>query len=256
MTLLALAACLVVGVGPSASADVALPPADSDWDYQLGGPATPAPGVRVVTRDREERPAGRGYDVCYVNGFQTQEAEADDWRSATRRDLLLRDGRGRVVVDSAWGEWLLDTSTPAKRSRLVRIVGRWIDGCAAAGYDAVELDNLDSFTRSRHLLTSVDNLAYARALNARIHAAGMASAQKNTAELGRRGPGAGFDLAVVEECGTYGECTDYTDVYGDAVLVVEYDDRSFAAACRAVGDRVGVVRRDRDLTPRGIRRFC
>ena len=37
----------------------------------------------------------------------------------------------------------LDTRTDAKRRQLARIVGRWIDGCAADGFDAVEFDNLD-----------------------------------------------------------------------------------------------------------------
>jgi hypothetical protein len=38
--------------------------------------------------------------------------------------------------------------TPAKRDALARIVDGWIAGCAAAGFRAVEFDNLDSFTRS------------------------------------------------------------------------------------------------------------
>ena len=40
--------------------------------------------------------------------------------------------------------------------KLAGIVGRWIAGCADDGFDAVELDNLDSFTRSRQLIERAD----------------------------------------------------------------------------------------------------
>jgi len=42
--------------------------------------------------------------------------------------LALRRGGGRPVVDSAWGEWLLNIRTPRKRVRLARIVGRPTSG--------------------------------------------------------------------------------------------------------------------------------
>ena len=48
---------------------------------------------------------------------------------------------------------LIDVSTPAKRAGVAAIVGGWIDGCKAAGFDAVEIDNLDSYARSAGRLT-------------------------------------------------------------------------------------------------------
>ena len=115
-----------------------------------------------MVRDRNaSSPAPGRYNICYVNGFQTQPDERGFWKR--RMGLVLHDG-GRPVVDEAWGEWLLDVRTPAKRARLAQIVGRWTRGCAADGFDAVEFDNLDSFTRSHRLITRRQALSFARLL--------------------------------------------------------------------------------------------
>ncbi len=133
------------------------------------------------------------------------------------------------------GEALLDTSTATKRSRLAKIVGGWIDGCATSGFQAVEPDNLDSYERSDGLLTPEHNAAFAKLLADRAHAAGLAIGQKNTTDLLERRKEIGFDFAVVEECGRYDECGDFADAYDDRVFVVEYADRDFARACVSVG---------------------
>lgn len=243
---------LALGAGPATAAvDPALPPTGTDVDYQLGGAAPPGDHVGIVVRDRTARPAGGRYNICYVNGFQTQPDARRFWLA--RRDLLLADG-GRLVVDEAWGEWILDIRTSAKRERLARIVGRWIHGCGQDGFDAVELDNLDSFARSDGLVRPRHARAFARLLTRSAHAAGLAVAQKNWAEWD--GTAAGFDFAIAEECGRYDECGRYVESYADHVLVVEYRARDFARTCAAYGDRLAVVLRDRDVTPDGLRRWC
>jgi hypothetical protein len=250
-TCLALLAGLGGLVGPAYAATITLPPAGTDWDYQLGG-ARPVPAhVGIVERDRLAAPVATAYNVCYVNGFQAQRQQKRFWHRHWR--LVLKDG-GRPVVDSVWGEWLLDTRTRAKRTALARIVGRWTDRCAADGFDAVEYDNLDSFSRSHHLLTRADNKRYAAALVARAHADGLAAAQKNWAEWDGRS--VDFDFAVAEQCGQYRECGSYVDHYGHHVLAVEYRARAFGWTCRHFGDRIAVVRRDVDLTRHGVRRWC
>jgi hypothetical protein len=166
---------------------------------------------------------------------------------------VLRHG-GKPVTDEAWGEWLLDVRTPAKRTALARIVGRWTQGCADDGFDAVEYDNLDSFTRSHHLLTRRQAVAYAALLVDRAHAAGLEAGQKNLA--GFDGTTIGYDFAVAEECGRYRECDAYTKVYGDQVLAIEYRRKDFRWTCRHVGDELPVVLRDRDLTPEGVHEWC
>ena len=229
-------------------------PGGGRFDYQIGGPYEPDADVVVVGRDHREPPVPGRYNVCYVNAFQTQPEEAGFW-DAEHPDLLVRRD-GALVEDPGWpGERLLDTSTAAKREALMEVVGPWVDGCASAGYQAVEPDNLDSWTRSRGVLTREDNVAFARLLVQRARLAGLLVGQKNTPELGSAGrTEVGFSFAVAEECQVYEECDAYTDVYDDRVVEVEYTDNPRSAyedACRARGDRISVVLRDRDVVPRG-----
>ncbi|MEU6344713.1 endo alpha-1,4 polygalactosaminidase [Streptomyces sp. NPDC046977] len=111
----------------------------------------------------------------------------------------------------------------------------------ARGFQAAEPDNLDSFERSRGPLTPAQNAAYARLLVARAHAAGLAVAQKNTAELLPRRADVGFDVA--EECG------DHAAAYANRVLVVARTAAGFGRTCRRRGGRLSVVPRDRDVRP-------
>ncbi|MFJ5214293.1 endo alpha-1,4 polygalactosaminidase [Streptomyces sp. NPDC088354] len=255
LTALALAAA-AAGCGtvprPSRGAPVTPPAAGARFDYQIGGGYPPAKGVRVVSRDRTDRPAPGVYSVCYVNAFQAQ-PDAAPWWQRHHPDLLLRDRHGAPVVDEDWHEVLLDVSTAARRTALAAVVGRWIDDCAERGFQAVEPDNLDSFERSRGLLTAAQNAAYARLLVTRAHAAGLAVAQKNTAELLPRHTAIGFDFAVAEECGEFDECGDYAAAYADRVLVVAYTAADFGRTCRRWGGRLSVVLRDRDVMPAGER---
>ncbi|MEW2068127.1 endo alpha-1,4 polygalactosaminidase [Streptomyces sp. NPDC007346] len=230
--------------------EVVLPRADATFDYQIGGAYTPPAGVEALSRDRGARPVPGLYNVCYVNAFQAQ-PDALDWWQGNHPDLLLRDGSGEPVDDEAWGEALLDTSTAAKRTRLAEIVGGWIDGCAKSGFQAVEPDNLDSYERSGGRLTRAHNAAFAELLATRAHAAGLAIGQKNTTDLLEKREAIGFDFAVAEECGRYGECADYATAYGNRVFVVEYTARDFDKACSAVGAEVSVVHRDLDVRPSG-----
>ncbi|WP_210651080.1 endo alpha-1,4 polygalactosaminidase [Nocardioides sp. SYSU D00065] len=243
---------LLLALSAPAYADPEPMPAGTDADYQLGGAADLPDHVGIVVRDRTAAPAPGRYNVCYVNGFQTQPDERGFWRR--HRDLLLTDARGRLVADEAWGEWLLDIRTPQRRERLARIVGRWVAGCARDGFDAVEYDNLDSFSRSHGLLRPRHAQRFARLLTSIAHEHDLAAAQKNWA--GWDGTRAGFDLAIAEECGRYDECGRYTDAYGDQVLVVEYRVRDFERTCAGFDDQLPVVLRDRAVTPGGVRRWC
>ncbi|MFE7173998.1 endo alpha-1,4 polygalactosaminidase [Streptomyces sp. NPDC057616] len=223
-----------------AAAGVRLPPRHAGFDYQIGGAYPPPADVRIVSRDRTAPPAPGLYNVCYVNAFQAQPDETGSWPA----DLLLRDAKGKVVVDEDWGEALLDIRTPAKRARVAARVGRWIDGCAAKGYEAVEPDNYDSYTRSRHLLTANDATAFITLLARRAHARHLAIGQKNTVELAGLRKRAGLDFAVAEECAEYDECGTYAKAFDDRVLVIEYSDGGFRKALAGFRDRLSIVRRD------------
>ncbi|MGW4493891.1 endo alpha-1,4 polygalactosaminidase [Streptomyces sp. NPDC004376] len=223
------------------------PPRHAGFDYQIGGAYPPPAGVRIVTRDRADSPAPGRYNVCYVNAFQAQPGERADWPA----DLLLRDADGHAVIDEDWDEPLLDLRTPAKRERVARRVNAWIDGCARKGYDAVEPDNYDSYTRSRHLLSAADAVAYMRLLTRHAHTRRLAVGQKNTAELTGRREAAGLDFAVAEECGQYDECGVYAKAYDDRVLDVEYTDAGLRKALARWGSRLSIVRRDLEVSTPG-----
>lgn len=238
----------------AAAASVAGLPPNGVFDYQIGGPYAPVASVAVVARDRHEAPVSGRYNICYVNAYQTQPEDKAFW-TGQHPDLLVRKS-GKLVTDPNWpGEYLLDTSTAAKRTRLLAIVGPWLDGCDRSGFDAVEPDNLDSWTRSKNVLTKPHNVAFATLLAQRAHASGLAIAQKNTTQLGASGKTQiGFDFAIAEECQVYDECDAYTDVYGDQVVEIEYTDNprsAYTQACAARGGDISVILRDRDVVPRG-----
>ncbi|WP_405656374.1 endo alpha-1,4 polygalactosaminidase [Streptomyces sp. RK9] len=253
------AACLLAPAPATASTPangVALPPPHAGFDYQIGGAYTPPAGVRVVSRDRAAAPALGLYNLCYVNAFQAQPGAEKEWD----KDLLLRDANGDVVYDGEWGEAVLDIRTANKRQRIAAKVNGWIDGCADKGFQAVEPDNYDTYTRFPDLLKASHAKAFVKLLSAHAHREGLAVAQKNTPDLAASRAETGLDFAVAEECGEWDECGVYTDAFGAHVLVVEYSAKGLRTACSALGDRLSIVRRDVGVSPAGsaeyLRQTC
>jgi hypothetical protein len=235
----------------ASSSEVVLPPAGARFDYQLGG-ASPVPeGATVVARDSTEEPAADVYGICYVNGFQTQPGV--DWP----RDLLVRLPGGEPLVDPGWpDEHLLDITTDVNRQAIAARQAETITACADAGYQAVEFDNLDSWTRSEGALDESDAVAFATLLVAEAHDAGLAAAQKNAADLAAQGRDEiGFDFAVTEECDLFDECGVFTDVYGGLVFDIEYTDDlrgtadEVCARVDGLDTAPSTIVRDRDLVP-------
>ncbi|WP_435888337.1 endo alpha-1,4 polygalactosaminidase [Streptomyces niveus] len=256
-----LAAALITPLLASSSAGASaaaapLPPVHAGFDYQIGGGYTPPAGVSVVSRDREDSPAAGLYNICYVNAFQVQPDELDEWAP----DLLLRDANGDVIIDEEWDEAILDVSTPAKRDRIAAKVNGWIDGCASSGFQAVEPDNYDSYERSLGQFGSAAAREFITLLSRHAHDKGLAIGQKNTADLAEFRDDTGLDFAIVEECGEYEECDSFTEYFGDNVIVIEYTAGGLATACEGWGDRLSIVRRDLDVRPAGssgyLRQTC
>lgn len=239
-------------MAPASYAGVEPLPVGTDVDYQLGGAARMPGHVGIIVRDREAEPAKGRYNVCYVNGFQTQASEQAFWDE--HQDLVLHDAAGEPVEDEAWHEFLLDVRTAETRRPLARIVGGWVEDCAADGFDAVEFDNLDSFTRSGGLIARKQAIAFAKLLVAGAHDAGLAVGQKNLANFD--GTKIGYDFAVSEECGRYDECGAHVAHYGRRVLAIEYRKKDFRKTCNGFGRRLPVVLRDRDLSSAGVHRWC
>ena len=256
-----LATLLIAFVAGSACAETRAFDVEDRWtaaaaggvDYQLGGAYPPPPGVTVIVRDRKAAPEPGVFSICYVNGFQTQPGEASEWLER-HPDLVLRDSAGKPFADPNWpDEMLLDTRTEARRLALAEIVGGWIDGCADAGFDAVEFDNLDTWARADGL-TMPDNLALAELLVQRAHSRGLWAAQKNALDLGQAALDAGFDFVISEECVVWRECDGYRRLYGDRHIDVEYIDdldlAGFLAECGAALPHLSVFR-DRGLASPG-----
>ena len=259
-----IAACVIVltacGDGDRPGAGVELPPVGAEFDYQLGAAYDPPMTTRgIVVRDRTAEPAAGHYSICYVNGFQTQPDERGVWLDE-HPGLVLTDGAGSPVIDPEWpDEMILDISTAANRDALAAIVGGWIDGCAEAGFDAIEIDNLDTYARFPDRLADDDAIEYAALLTRHAHDRGVAIGQKNAAELVGEQGRTDFDFAIVEECNEFDECDEFIDVYGELVLVVEYDEQAFENGCRRYPE-LSAVLRDVDLVAPGepayVRRSC
>ncbi|MEU0471643.1 endo alpha-1,4 polygalactosaminidase [Streptomyces olivaceus] len=255
-----LAACAATACGaaffvPSAeAAEPTPPPANADFDYQINTPYDPPEGVTVVSRDWKESPAQGLYNICYVNAFQTQEVGEEDGPDDWDRNLLLKNGNGDVVIDEDWNEAILDITTDTKRGDIAKKINKQIDTCADKGFDALELDNYDTFDRDvvEGRITADDAQAYIRVLSAHGHDKGLAVGQKNTVELAGNHEANGLDFAVAEECGDpeWNECEDYVDAFGNDVIMIEYSEAGMANAC-AYADRVSVVQRDRDVLAPG-----
>lgn len=191
------------------------------WDWQIG---------RVTPRQRTGR---RAVDIYDLDSFLTTARQVQRihtaWTAATMAhpaticyvDLAWEDYRpdaspsphggyfpaaslGKVYYGYPQERWLDFRQLGALKPMLAERIGR----CAAKGFDAVELDDIDSFdppetTGFRLTPGDAQNfLAYAFNL---IHRAGMTALWKNSPLLswwGRRYA----DGAVVEECYAYHAC--------------------------------------------------
>jgi hypothetical protein len=234
----------------SGSAMLVLPPVNAPVDYQLGGSYPPPAGVKVVSRDRKATPADGIYNICYINGFQIQPDEESYWMTL-HPDLILRDAQGNPVIDTEWNEMLLDIRIAEKRMAISSIVGGWIKECRQSSFNAIEIDNLDSYTRSQGLLNEQQAVYTMKLLADVAHNAGIPIAQKNSSDLVARKAELGTDFAVAEECNRYNECDTYTAGYGDNVIVIEYRQVDFSAGCTAFPN-LSIVLRDVNLvTPTG-----
>lgn len=237
--------------------EVKLPPVGVGWDYQIGGAYEPPDKVEIVSRDREDDPAPGLYNICYVNAFQVQPGESGDWPD----EAFLRDENGNVIKDPEWeDEPVLDITTEAKRELVAEKVNGWIDGCADKGYDAIEPDNFDTFTRFSDYLTAEHAKAFIKLLSDHAHDRGLAIAQKNTVELAGDRAETGLDFAVAEECGEHNECDGYANAFENRVVVVEYTPKGMNTACKGWGTKLSVVQRDGMVEPKGhpdyLRKVC
>ena len=242
------------------------PPTDTGFDYQIGGDYPLPDGVGAVSRDwfSGNPAADPAYSVCYVNAFQTQANERGVDRPDEKRNWPKRLVLSKLGDDPHWGgEYLVDIRSKKKRRRAAQWVQQMIDGCAAKGYEGVEFDNLDSWTRfnGTPLRKKVpfgkrQALAFAGMLARRSHALGLAVGQKNAAGINRRqARKAGFDFAVAEECARWRECDRYTRIYGGRVIEIEYRRKDFRRACADNDPEHPIVLRDKLVSTPAKQRY-
>ncbi|HEV2372263.1 MAG TPA: endo alpha-1,4 polygalactosaminidase [Streptosporangiaceae bacterium] len=188
------------------------------WDWQIGRTAP------------LQRLGARAVDIYDIDGFLTTRAEVraihTSWQAAT-----LPHPRTVCYLDLAWEDYRPD-ATPGRYFPGATLGNvyfgypqeRWVDFrqldalkpmlderiamCAAKGFDAVELDDIDGFdppsTTGFHL-TPGDAQNYLDYAFNKIHRYGMTGLWKNSPYLswwGRRYA----DGAVVEECYRYHQC--------------------------------------------------
>jgi Glycoside-hydrolase family GH114 len=188
------------------------------WDWQIG---------RVTPL---QRTGAHAVDIYDIDGFLTTPAEVRAihtwWQAAT-----LPHPKAVCYLDLAWEDYRPD-GTPGQYFPAATLGNvyfgypqeRWVDFrqldalkpmlderirmCAAKGFDAVELDDIDSFdppsTTGFHLTPGDAQNYLAYAFN-EIHRYGMTGLWKNSPLLswwGRRYT----DGAVVEECYVYHQC--------------------------------------------------
>jgi Glycoside-hydrolase family GH114 len=188
------------------------------WDWQIG---------RVTPLERTGK---RAVDIYDIDGFLTTRAEVSHihahWQAAT-----LAHPKLICYLDLAWEDYRPDGSPggvfPAAALGKVYFgysQERWVDFrqldalkpmlderiamCARKGFDAVELDDIDSFdppsTTGFHLTPGDAQNYLAYAFN-QIHRDGMTALWKNSPYLTSWGRNYA-DGAIVEECYVYRQC--------------------------------------------------
>lgn len=192
------------------------------FDIDLYGPNGAPDRAAVASIHR----AG-GYAICYVDA-----GTWENWRPDARRFPATLLGRS-----NGWpGERWLDVR---HRAVLLGIMATRVARCAAAGFDAVEFDNVDGYSNATGFaITAADQLRYDEALAALAHRDHLAVGLKNdfaqAATLESH-----FDFALDESCVQYQECASLVPFRraGKAVYDVEYEvaPSRFCAAAAAAG---------------------
>ncbi|SEG82715.1 hypothetical protein SAMN05444920_10581 [Nonomuraea solani] len=210
------------------------PALNTSWDWQLISlPKKPYVNVQMFDIDgfaaadgvivkslKADKPGRRV--VCYISA-----GSYEDWRPDAGR--FPASALGKQLDDWEGERWL---DIRQHTGRLGDIMKARLDMCKAAGFDAVEPDNVDGYTNDTGFpLTAADQLAYNAWFANEAHKRGMSVGLKNDVEqIPQLLPY--YDFAVNEECWEHSECTtaqngkygyDQFVKAGKAVFQVEYN---------------------------------
>jgi hypothetical protein len=234
-TLVAVAS--LVAMSPVASGkSMWIPTQGLQWQYQLQGklntslcvvPASGGPCVRPNVYDLDLYATnGVTLNTAAVAAVHALGAHAVCYVDAgTWEDFRPDAGAYPASVKgdpNGWpGERWLDIRAT---SVLLPIINARVAKCAAAGFDAVDFDNVDGYqNKTGFPLTAAEQLTFNEDLAALAHAHGLSVGLKNDpAQLGPLE--SVFNFAINEQCAKYNECDAYDGwtAAGKAVVEVEY----------------------------------
>ena len=138
--------------GPAAAEPGPLFDPGTDVDYQLGGVWDERARSRRHRRSRPKGGAARPAATTSVTSTASRPSRTRRGSGAITGGWCSRTTAGRW--STRLGASGCSTSAPPRSARRCgRIVGRWTERCAEDGFDAVEYDNLDTFSRSHRLIT-------------------------------------------------------------------------------------------------------
>lgn len=169
-------------------------------------------GVTLNTAAVRAIHAFGAHAVCYVDAgtWEDFRPDADSYPAAVKG------------LSNGWpGERWLDIRATGV---LLPIITARVANCAAAGFDAVDFDNVDGYENDTGFpLTAADQLTFNEDLAAIAHSYNLSVGLKNDPDQLGALEGT-FDFAINEQCAQYGECDEYDQwtAAGKAVVEVEY----------------------------------
>jgi hypothetical protein len=182
-------------------------------------------GQGASTTDVANIHAAGATAVCYVDVGTLEQGRPD-------YDKFPASVIGPAVQGWPGENWLLVTA--ANQSTILPLMqARFQSWCLAKGFDAIEPDNLDSFTNlPSGTISEADNLTYDLAIAKLAHGMSLSIGLKNLLPdvSSSYVPSllSSFDWALVEQCYEYDECSSYSQsgsfiMLGKAAWDVEYN---------------------------------
>jgi hypothetical protein len=236
---LVLSASLFVMAPLASGKSMWIPAQGLQWQYQLQGKlktsicAVPTSGGACVRPNVYDvdlyAPDGVTLNTAAVSTIHALGAHAVCYVDAgTWEDFRPDAGEYPASVkglSNGWpGERWLDIRAT---SVLLPIITSRVAKCAAAGFDAVDFDNVDGYQNQTGFpLTAAEQLTFNEDLAAIAHSYGLSAGLKN--DIDQLGQLEGtFDFAINEQCAQYDECDAYDGwtAAGKAVVEVEYRAR-------------------------------
>jgi endo-alpha-1,4-polygalactosaminidase (GH114 family) len=211
-----------------AAGGAAVRPDVFDIDFQTDGFCTGGTISQENTAAVAAIHANGAHVICYVDAG-TAESFRPDYQDYVNFNAQTGGALfGKPVGGFRNEHWLNINNDRGQRDFILAKVGQRVDRCKAAGFDAVEFDNIDAYQNKTGLSISSDTqLLFNTALANLAHAKGLTVALKN--DLGQANElRPWFDFAINEQCFQYREC-DYPPpglagwtAAGKAVFNVEY----------------------------------